>query len=553
MAENNSIVASSRVARGSEEQAKEIAQLPNNGDEQVGNRQGGKKRKRRGDPGRNEWSRNQLGRDRTDTRQAAKQQKRDRRDDDSSARDHPFTQKEIESEERRPKSKMAVLIGYAGSGYKGMQINSNEKTIEGDLFAAFVAAGAISKANADDPKKSSLVRCARTDKGVHAAGNVISLKLITGDTNMVQKINENLPPQIRVWGMQRTTKSFSCYQLCDSRIYEYLIPTHAFLPPHPRTFLGKKIVEFALESDDLEGLKSRQEEVASFWDEVEESSITPVLDGIKISMRNAVLAAVHADDSATSFAEENGENDEPGVDHSSDPVELHPSTSKSKPEHGSVPDSSPDVLQHINIPGTKDEDDTAKEGIGDDTQEFAKAVRAVKLAYLRAKKAYRIDTKRLERIRETLQLYQGTKNYHNYTVDKLWRDPSSRRHIKSFVVAEDSPLIIGDTEWLSLKVHGQSFMMHQIRKMVSMAVSVVRCGCTPERLTESFQPAKVRIPKVPGIGLLLERPVFDSYNAQGAEKFQRPKIDFGNHEEDIKKFKQREIYDRIFRDEKAEN
>ena len=71
-----------------------------------------------------------------------------------------------------------------------MQINASEKTIEGDLFSAFVAAGAISKANADDPKKSSLVRCARTDKGVHAAGNVISLKLIVEDPDIVRKIND---------------------------------------------------------------------------------------------------------------------------------------------------------------------------------------------------------------------------------------------------------------------------------------------------------------------------------------------------------------------------
>jgi len=26
--------------------------------------------------------------------------------------------------------------------------------------------------------------------------------------------------------------------------------------------------------------------------------------------------------------------------------------------------------------------------------------------------------------------------------------------------------MINDTEWLKLKVHGQSFMLHQIRKMV---------------------------------------------------------------------------------------
>ncbi len=110
-----------------------------------------------------------------------------------------FTKEEIKAEDKKPKRKVAVLIGYSGTGYKGMQIDPKQKTIEGDLFAAFVAAGAISKANADDPKKSSLVRCARTDKGVHAAGNVVSLKLIIEDPDIVYKINSHLSPQIRVW------------------------------------------------------------------------------------------------------------------------------------------------------------------------------------------------------------------------------------------------------------------------------------------------------------------------------------------------------------------
>ena len=88
-----------------------------------------------------------------------------------------------------------------------MQLTAHERTIEGDLFKAFVDAGAISKANADDPKKSGLVRCARTDKGVHAAGNMISLKLIIEDEDIVEKINSHLTPQIRVWGFVQTTGS----------------------------------------------------------------------------------------------------------------------------------------------------------------------------------------------------------------------------------------------------------------------------------------------------------------------------------------------------------
>lgn len=45
------------------------------------------------------------------------------------------------------------------------------KTIEGDLFEALAKAGAISPENATDHKKVDIQRAARTDAGVHAAGN----------------------------------------------------------------------------------------------------------------------------------------------------------------------------------------------------------------------------------------------------------------------------------------------------------------------------------------------------------------------------------------------
>lgn len=67
-----------------------------------------------------------------------------------------FTPRDIpdgEKEARRPKRKVACLIGYSGLGYSGMQLNPPAKTIEGDLFDAFVKTGAISKDNSDDPKK----------------------------------------------------------------------------------------------------------------------------------------------------------------------------------------------------------------------------------------------------------------------------------------------------------------------------------------------------------------------------------------------------------------
>ena len=178
----------------------------------------------------------------------------------------------------------------------------DKKTIEGDLFQAFVAAGAISKANADDPKKSSFVRCARTDKGVHAAGNVISLKLIVEDEDVVRKINEALVPQIRVWGFERTNNSFSSYQLVDSRIYEYLIPTHSFLPSHPRSFMGRKCEEWAVKKGEVDQWRDRQKEVEGYWEKVDADVIKPILDDYDEDTRSILEKALylHGEDTETS-------------------------------------------------------------------------------------------------------------------------------------------------------------------------------------------------------------------------------------------------------------
>lgn len=46
------------------------------------------------------------------------------------------------------------------------------RTIEGDVFEALVKAGAVSADNSTDHRKVDVQRAARTDAGVHAAGNV---------------------------------------------------------------------------------------------------------------------------------------------------------------------------------------------------------------------------------------------------------------------------------------------------------------------------------------------------------------------------------------------
>ncbi|KAF2715137.1 pseudouridine synthase [Pleomassaria siparia CBS 279.74] len=468
--------------------------------------------------------------------------------DEASALPSAFPREEIEAESRRPKRKVAVMLGYSGTGYKGMQIDNKQKTIEGDLFNAFVAAGAISKANADDPKKSSLVRCARTDKGVHAAGNVISLKLIIEDDDIVDKINSHLSSQIRIWGLQRTTGSFSCYQACDSRWYEYLIPTHSFLPPHPSSFLGKKLEEFAALKDDMEGYRKRQAEVANFWPEAEEKHIKPLIETLDDSIRSLVEEALY-----TTEATNSGEPD--AAIAAADELEAkikkdvpgEPTADEVKQTVDKIQAREPGLIMDDTTDGS-----VVLPGSVVDKAALETAVRNLKKAYMDAKKAYRISPERQARVQAALDNYLGTRKYHNYTVQKKFSDKSAQRFIKSFKVAE-KPIIINDTEWLSLKVHGQSFMMHQIRKMVGMAALIVRCGTNPDIMRESFGNNIVRIPKAPGLGLLLERPVFESYNEKQAAQNDRDPIDFNKYEKEIADFKEREIYQRIFREESQGN
>lgn len=296
------------------------------------------------------------------------------------------------------------------------------------------------------------------------------------------------------------------------------------------------MVELAEEAQDSKGYISRQEEVRDFWSEAEEKYVKPVIDEIDPSIREDVLQifynhATNTDSvapSAVSDAQKQAVKDEPVEDESisikgkvsqvHEPANDHP---EAQTESKDVPIEDSKELTPIEV-----------------------ALRRLKAAHIIAKKAYRIHPARLARVRSSLSRFEGSHKYHNYTVDKSFRDPSATRIIKSFVVGE-KPIVIGDTEWLSLKVHGQSFMMHQIRKMVSMVALIVHCGCHEGRLQDSYLADRISIPKAPSLGLLLERPVFDAYNGKLAE-YGREKIDFSRYDREIEEFKQKEIYEKIF-------
>lgn len=89
-----------------------------------------------------------------------------------------------------------------------------------------------------------------------------------------------------------------------------------------------------------------------------------------------------------------------------------------------------------------------------------KAKLAVRLEELQRKRAWRIGAEGLNSLRTAVKHFEGTHNFHNFTVDKDFRDRSNQRHMKSIQVAD--PMVHGETEWTSVLLHGQSFMLHQV-------------------------------------------------------------------------------------------
>lgn len=160
-----------------------------------------------------------------------------------------------EDEKKYPKKKVALLLAYSGKGYYGMQRNartSQFRTIEDELVSALIKSECIPENHGDEMKKMSFQRCARTDKGVSAAGQVVSLKVRLID-DIIESINKHLPPQIRVLGMKRVTQGFNSKNNCDARTYSYMLPVVAFAP---KDYDTQNSVAFRLNPETLERVNS---------------------------------------------------------------------------------------------------------------------------------------------------------------------------------------------------------------------------------------------------------------------------------------------------------
>lgn len=302
--------------------------------------------------------------------------------------------------ERIKRKKMALLLGYCGVDYYGMQRNPGVRTIEEDLLKALWEAKYITEDDFNNQQNTQFQRSSRTDKGVSAARQVVSLKLPL-EAN-IEEINKRLPDCIKVFGIKRVTNRFNSKSKCNARTYSYTLPTYVF-----------------------------------------ESSLQ-----------------------------------------------------------------------------TEEE-----------------------------RKKYRITAEKMEEVTKVLGVYKGTKSYHNFTERKHFQDPSALRYMMGFTI--EKVFVNSDMEFAVLLVKGQSFMLHQIRKMVGLAIAVVRGHTDMATLERAFGKDKVMIPTAPGLGLVLDMVHYDRYDAKFKES--HDSLTWDTEEEAIQKFKHEHIYPVIVKGELEEN
>jgi tRNA pseudouridine38-40 synthase len=108
-----------------------------------------------------------------------------------------------------------LTIEYDGSDFHGWQVQPGLRTVQGELAGAFAGIGG---------KEITVVGAGRTDAGVHAAGQVANVKLVTklDDSALARAVNAALPRDIVVRGLEEVPLSFNARFDALSRTYEYI-------------------------------------------------------------------------------------------------------------------------------------------------------------------------------------------------------------------------------------------------------------------------------------------------------------------------------------------
>ncbi|XP_077222581.1 pseudouridine synthase family protein [Tasmannia lanceolata] len=134
------------------------------------------------------------------------------------------------------KKKVVMRVGYVGTDYRGLQMQRDASafsTIEAELETAIFKAGGIKESNYGNLHKLGWDRSSRTDKGVHSLSTMISFKMEIPKNawnedpigiSLANNVNHYLPNNVKVFSILPSQRSFDARRECAVRKYSYLLP-----------------------------------------------------------------------------------------------------------------------------------------------------------------------------------------------------------------------------------------------------------------------------------------------------------------------------------------
>lgn len=439
-----------------------------------------------------------------------------------------------------------MAFGYDGSDYHGMQIQlkdnkkvENLKTIEGEMEECLKKLDIFFVSNDDNNdeggflKKIKWSRVGRTDKGVHSVCQVVSfrakirlnneLENILKDKNSSQKVKEtcerlrierdilnkngidksqNMNPllggakltssnniddfldellildyiidklnkllkstNIMVFKIFRVTKNFDARTDCSRRQYEYLMP------------------EFLLKPVSITNEDFKKELIKASLTRFEKG-LNDLKSGSRKRKRSLCIS----------------------LNKNSDGKEEKTVTEDDQGEEEEEEEEKEERMKQFEFHQTNRLNNY---GFGNDY----KLVNYEIEDYLEEKRGFCLSDEDLKRLQTILNDYLGTHSFHNFTSKLNYDDSNSWRHIEEIkVVRVDPNQIKENLKLIKIVIKGQSFLLHQIRKMVALAIEIFRGTAPSNAIKLCFLPDKFSIHLAPSQGLLLDRVFYNSYN-----------------------------------------
>lgn len=159
---------------------------------------------------------------------------------------------------------------------------------------------------------------------------------------------------------------------------------------------------------------------------------------------------------------------------------------------------------------------------------------------------------RAARFTNILKRYEGTHCFASFTDGLTGKDDSSRRFMIRVRCGQPFLPPNSGVYYVSVEVYGQSFLLHQIRKMVGLALFIHLGHAPEETIPVALCPnMKIPTPMAPALGLLLDTLTFENYNLRHQSVLEKP-ITVDQFREAKEKFKLERIYKKIAERERLE-